>query len=98
MILFFLDILDSDHLAAFVFFGALVTALIAGISFHEFSHAYVADLLGDRLPRSRGRVTLNPLAHLDPAGTILLFVVGFGGGKPVPVNPGATDHEQEDGA
>src|SRR3990170_7477722 len=87
MILFFLDILDSDHLAAFVFFGALVTALIAGISFHEFSHAYVADLLGDRLPRSRGRVTLNPLAHLDPAGTLLLFLVGFGWGKPVPVNP-----------
>ena len=58
MILFFLDILDSDPLAAFVFFGALVTALIAGISFHEFSHAYVADLLGDRLPRSRGRVRL----------------------------------------
>ena len=90
MIFFFLDILDSDPLAAFVFFGALVTALIAGISFHEASHAYVADQLGDRLPRSRGRVTLNPLAHLDPAGTILLFVVGFGWGKPVPVNPGAT--------
>ena len=90
MIFFFLDILDSDPLAGLVFIGALATALVAGISFHEFSHAYVADLLGDRLPRSRGRVTLNPLAHLDPAGTILLFVVGFGWGKPVPVNPGAT--------
>lgn len=92
MIFVYLDLLQIDLLASVVFIGALVTALIAGISFHEFSHAYVADLLGDRLPRSRGRVTLNPLAHLDPAGTILLFVVGFGWGKPVPVNPGATQN------
>ncbi len=90
MIFVYLDLLKIDAFAAFVFFGAIVTALIAGISFHEFSHAYVADSLGDRLPRSRGRVTLNPLAHLDPAGTVLLFIVGFGWGKPVPVNPAAT--------
>ena len=83
----YLDRLDNDIVAALIVFGALVTALVVGISFHEFSHAYVADSMGDRLPRSRGRVTLNPLAHLDPAGTILLFLVGFGWGKPVPVNP-----------
>ncbi len=83
----YLDRLDNDIVAAVIVFGALVTALVVGISFHEFSHAYVADSMGDRLPRSRGRVTLNPLAHLDPAGTILLFLVGFGWGKPVPVNP-----------
>jgi len=87
MIFVYLDLLDIDVFAAFVLFGALVTALIAGISFHEFSHAFVADSMGDRLPRSLGRVTLNPLAHLDPAGTVLLFLVGFGWGKPVPVNP-----------
>ena len=92
MIFVYLDLLKIDPFAAVVLFGALASALIAGISFHEFSHAYVADLLGDRLPRSRGRVTLNPLAHLDPAGTILLFVVGFGWGKPVPVNPDATQN------
>ena len=90
MIFVYLDLLDINALAALVFFGALATALIAGISFHEFSHAYVADRLGDGLPRARGRVTLNPLAHLDPAGTVLLLIVGFGWGKPVPVNPGAT--------
>jgi Zn-dependent protease len=89
MIFVYLDLLEIDPLASLVFFGALVTALVTGISFHEFSHAFVADRLGDRLPRSRGRVTLNPLAHLDPAGTILLFLVGFGWGKPVPVNPNA---------
>ena len=83
----YLDRLDNDLLAAVIVFGALVTALLVGITFHEFSHAYVADRMGDRLPRSRGRVTLNPLAHLDPAGTVLLLLVGFGWGKPVPVNP-----------
>ena len=87
MIFVYFDLLDINAFAAFVLFGALVTALIVGISFHEFSHAYVADSMGDRLPRSLGRVTLNPLAHLDPAGTLLLFLVGFGWGKPVPVNP-----------
>src|SRR3990172_5123234 len=90
MIFVYLDLLKIDPFSAVVLFGALASALVAGISFHEFSHAYVADLLGDGLPRSRGRVTLNPLAHLDPAGTLLLFLVGFGWGKPVPVNPGAT--------
>ena len=87
MIFVYLDLLDIDAFAAFVLFGAMATALITGISFHEFSHAYMADRMGDRLPRSLGRVTLNPLAHLDPAGTLLLFLVGFGWGKPVPVNP-----------
>ncbi len=90
MIFVYFRLLDIDVLAAFVLMGALVSALVAGISFHEFSHAFVADRLGDDLPRRRGRVTLNPLAHLDPAGTVLLFVVGFGWGKPVPVNPYAT--------
>jgi Zn-dependent protease len=90
LIFFYFDLLDVDAFAAVVLFGAILTALVAGISFHEFSHAYVADTMGDRLPRSRGRVTLNPLAHLDPAGTVLLFIVGFGWGKPVPVNPYAT--------
>ncbi len=89
MIFVYFDLLEVNAFAAFVLFGALVSALIAGISFHEFSHAYVADSMGDRLPRSLGRVTLNPLAHLDPFGTILLFLVGFGWGKPVPVNPSA---------
>jgi Zn-dependent protease len=86
----FQDLFDVDAFAAAVFVGAIVTALIAGISFHEFSHAYAADTLGDGLPRRLGRVTLNPLAHLDPGGTLLLFLVGFGWGKPVPVNPYAT--------
>ncbi len=92
MIFVYFDLLDIDAVAAFVLFGAITTALVAGISFHEFSHAYVADSMGDRLPRSRGRVTLNPLAHLDPAGTIFLFLVGFGWGKPGPGNPNVSNN------
>jgi Zn-dependent protease len=79
------------------FFGAVVTALIAGIAFHEFSHAFVADHLGDRTARSLGRVSLNPARHLDPAGTIFLMVAGFGWGKPVPVNPFRLRHGPQTG-
>ena len=68
-----------------VFVGILV-ALVVGITFHEFSHAFVADRLGDRRPRALGRVSLNPIRHLDPMGAIFFLLAGFGWGKPVPVN------------
>lgn len=87
MIFLVRDLFDIDPFAALVLFTAIVSALILGISFHEFSHAYIADTLGDRLPRRMGRVTLNPLAHLEPLGTMLMLLVGFGWGRPVPVNP-----------
>jgi len=90
MIFVSLDLFDIDPFAAIIFFSAIATALVLGISFHEFSHAYIADTLGDGLPRRMGRVTLNPLAHLEPMGTLLMLVVGFGWGRPVPVNPYAT--------
>ena len=92
MIFRYFDLFDVDAFAAVVFIGATITALLAGICFHEFSHAFTADALGDGLPRRMGRVTLNPLAHLDPAGTVLMLVVGFGWGKPVPVNPNSTSN------
>src|SRR2546426_1165429 len=90
MLFRFVTIYHIDPFAAIVFFSATITALILGIAFHEFSHAFVADSLGDGLPRRMGRVTLNPLAHLEPMGTILMLLVGFGWGKPVPVNPAMT--------
>lgn len=62
-------------------------ALLLAITIHEFSHAWVANYLGDSTPKRAGRVTLNPLAHLDPLGTIMLLLVRFGWGKPVPINP-----------
>jgi Zn-dependent protease len=64
----------------------ILFALVVVITFHEFAHAYVAYLLGDPTAKKHGRVTLNPLAHLDPLGTILIFLAGIGWGKPVPVN------------
>jgi len=63
----------------------LLVGLLAGITFHEFSHAFVADQLGDHRVRALGRVSLNPLRHLDPWGTLLMVMVGIGWGKPVPV-------------
>jgi Zn-dependent protease len=65
---------------------ALATALVVGITFHEFMHAFVADQLGDHRPRALGRVTLNPVSHIDPMGAIFFLIAGFGWGKPVPVN------------
>jgi len=61
--------------------------LIIAFTVHEFAHAWTATQLGDDTPRYRGRLTLNPLAHLDPFGTIMLLVAGFGWAKPVEVNP-----------
>ena len=64
-----------------------VFALTLAFSIHEFMHAAVAVWLGDNTPRNMGRLTLNPIAHIDPMGTILLLVAGFGWGKPVMYNP-----------
>ena len=66
---------------------ARVFVLIVAFTIHEFSHAWVATLFGDDTPRINGRLTLNPISHLDPIGSLLLLVAGFGWAKPVPVNP-----------
>lgn len=69
---------------SFIFYAI---SLVIAITVHEFAHAYSADRLGDPTPRLQGRLTLNPLAHLDPLGTIMLFLVRFGWGKPVQFDP-----------
>lgn len=61
-------------------------ALVIGITCHEFSHAFVADLLGDHRPRALGRISLNPMRHIDPLGAVFFVLAGFGWGRPVPVN------------
>ncbi|MDT8381991.1 MAG: site-2 protease family protein [Brevefilum sp.] len=70
----------------------IITLMIA-FTFHEFAHAAVATALGDTTPKVSGRLTLNPLAHLDPMGTITLLFAGFGWAKPVPVNPYAVNRK-----
>ena len=64
-----------------------IIVLLTAFSVHEFAHAWTANYFGDETPRINGRLTLNPLAHLDPMGSLLLVVAGFGWAKPVPVNP-----------
>lgn len=61
-------------------------AVLIAITFHEFAHAFVADKLGDDTPRRQGRLSLNPFAHLDPIGSIMLIFAGFGWGKPVEID------------
>ncbi|MFH1298804.1 MAG: site-2 protease family protein, partial [Patescibacteria group bacterium] len=75
-----------------------LAALVIILTVHEFAHAWTASRLGDPTAERAGRVTLNPLAHLDILGTIMLFIAGIGWGKPVPVNPRNFKNPVRDGA
>ena len=66
---------------------ARLVVLVIAFTVHEFAHAWTADWFGDDTPRLYGRLTLNPLAHLDFLGSLLILVSGFGWAKPVPINP-----------
>ncbi len=66
---------------------ALLAAVFISLTFHEFAHAWTADRFGDDTPRLNGRLTLNPLAHLDLMGTLMMLISFFGWAKPVPINP-----------
>jgi Zn-dependent protease len=77
------DLLNGD-IAGFLSFAV---AILIAITIHEFAHAKAAQKAGDPTPEAHGRVTLNPLAHFDPIGTVALLFAGFGWGRPVPVNP-----------
>jgi len=78
-----LDSLVTDPLFFVIWFAAVV--IVIGI--HEFAHAFSADRLGDPTPAYNGRLTLNPLVHLDPIGTLILVFSGYGWGRPVQINP-----------
>ena len=65
----------------------LVFSFLIALTVHEFAHAWTANFLGDPTAKIRGRISMNPLVHLDIFGTIMIFLAGFGWGKPVPVNP-----------
>ena len=70
-----------------VLFALLIAALVASLSFHEFGHAFVAKLYGDDTAERAGRLTLNPVAHIDVVGLLMVIMVGFGYAKPVPTDP-----------
>lgn len=78
--------LIRDDPMVFVLLGL---SLLGAIALHEYAHALAADLQGDRMPRAMGRLTLNPMKHLDPLGTLAIFLVGFGWGRPVEFRPQA---------
>ena len=73
-------------------------ALLIAVTIHEFAHAYIADKLGDPTPGMQGRISLNPLRHLDPIGTLMLILFRFGWGKPVQFDPFNLAHPKRDSA
>lgn len=74
----------------------MIPAILLAFTFHEFAHAKVADVLGDKTPRFQGRLTLNPIKHIDPIGFLLIILVGFGWAKPVETNPSAYKNYYKD--
>jgi Zn-dependent protease len=70
--------------------------ILIALTFHEYAHAYTANRFGDDTAKQLGRLTLNPLRHLDPLGTIMIFLVHFGWAKPVPVNPSRLKSPKKD--
>jgi Zn-dependent protease len=79
-----------------LFLIPFIPVLLLALTLHEFGHAWVADRFGDPTPRQAGRLTLDPLKHLDPLGTICLFIAHVGWAKPVPVNPANFRHPLAD--
>jgi Zn-dependent protease len=75
-----------------------IVALVVAVTVHEFSHAWMATMLGDPTARMQGRLSLNPLKHLDPVGTIMLFIARIGWGRPVPFNPHYLKNPKRDSA
>lgn len=72
--------------AAIIDYAIVIVAFLSGLSVHEYAHARIALLFGDPTAREEGRVTINPLRHIDPLGFALIFIAGFGWAKPVPFN------------
>ncbi len=81
-----LDLLSQDPGAFLLYVTLILTALVASFTVHEFSHALVATTLGDDTAKRLGRLSLNPRVHLDPVGSFMILIAGFGWGKPVPVD------------
>jgi Zn-dependent protease len=79
-----LSLLLNGQTSAFVI---ILLAIVVSLSLHEFGHAFAAKLLGDTTAQRQGRLTLNPAAHIDPVGLLMVIFVGFGYARPVPINP-----------
>ena len=91
-----LEWLRTDPLAFLRFMLYRAPAVLLALMLHEIAHGYVAMLCGDPTAKNMGRLTLNPLKHLSPIGTLMMFTVGMGWAKPVPVNPNNYRHGRRD--
>lgn len=78
---------DGDIVQKLINVALYLIVIVISLSFHEWGHAFMAHKMGDDTARNMGRMTLNPLAHIDPAGMLMIVLFGFGWAKPVPVNP-----------
>lgn len=87
LLIYLLNLLIHNPIQFFVTIAILIVPLFLSVSVHEWAHGYVAYKFGDMTPKMQGRLTLNPFAHLDPIGTLMLFIIGIGWAKPVMVNP-----------
>ena len=83
----YIDEFFRDPKGMLIFFLLAFPGRILALSLHEYAHAWVANRCGDNTAKMLGRLTVNPMKHLDPLGTVLMLVVGFGWARPVPVNP-----------
>ena len=82
-----LNWLQTNPLQFIIYFAYLIASVLLALTCHEVAHGYVAYRCGDPTAKMMGRLTLNPLKHLDPIGTACMFLLGFGWARPVPVNP-----------
>jgi len=86
----------NDPIAWLMNIVIMLPGIVIGLSFHEFAHALVAYKLGDDTPKIQGRVTINPLAHIDPIGLLAILLIRFGWGKPVEIYPPNFKHRRRD--
>ena len=87
---------DTNFTATVTYVIASLIVIFVTMPFHEFAHAFVATKLGDRTARYQGRLTLNPLSHIDYFGALCIILFGFGWARPVPVNPSAFKNPKRD--
>lgn len=92
----YIEELLQDPKGTLLFLALALPGRLLAISMHEAAHAWVADRCGDPTARMMGRVTLNPLKHLDPVGVLMMLVLGLGWARPVPVNPRNYRNERRD--
>lgn len=86
----------GDYFSAMISVATRCFVVFCCMPLHEYAHAYVASKCGDETARAQGRLTPNPFAHLDLIGTLMIFLIGFGYAKPVPVNPARLKHPRRD--